>query len=215
MCERSPPRTIPGILAAAAAVFILLCPDAVGQDQPEKEARYSIGAGLLWHSAGTPLDAGAGLALRYSRDMQNWPVDIRAGLAFFSLDREAEGEAREGELDGVHLWVGIARSLKPSLSFVAGLDFVSPDAAGTYLSSQEPIGVRNDYDADAGVGAHAGIEFVRKLGKRGEFFADLRYMVMSLDGEHRYVIDGIEGDPVSVDFKLGGPRLTVGFARRF
>ena len=208
--------------AAILAACLLLGSAAVAQDAPDEQYRYSLGGGVAWYSAGSPMDAGAGLVLRYSRNMHDrpkdkkpWPIDIRAGLGFVSLDREAEGETQQGELDAIHFSLSVARPLNTRYSLVAGVDFVSPDATGTYVTNDQPIAISNTYDADPAVGVHAGIEFARTLGKKGIFFVDLRYLVLSVDGEHRFVIDGIEGDPVSGDFDMGGPRLTVGFGRRF
>jgi hypothetical protein len=75
--------------------------------------------------------------------------------------------------------------------------------------------VTNDYDVDAGIGAHAALEVSHGLGERWTLFGRAGWLLADLDAEHRFVIDGVPGAPLDVSFDLGGPEVQIGVAWSF
>lgn len=223
------------VLGAAASLALATAAEAEEGTGAKGERRNSIGGAVFLLPSDSPLEEDPGVELQYTRQLgskkrQGEDGDpegkgrrrrgllFKGELAFWSVDRQAEGVTQKGEVDLRMLSAGVLWPFGPDSSWKlaagAGVDYVDGDAEGTF-SIAAPLAIRNDYETDADLGFHGELEAIRRVGDRWQVYLRLRYLVVSLDGEHRFVIDGVAGSPTAVKFDLDGPQLAAGFGRRF
>lgn len=144
---------------------------------------------------------------------------LTTALASVSMLRDPQGVTMQGEVSLWYLSIGLSESWilnggKWSFNAGGGLDYFSPDGEGKF-SIASPIGISNWYDVDSGPGYHAEFDVERSLGENWWLVFGVGYLIANLEGEHRFVVSGISGVPVSADFDLTGPQASLGLAHRF
>jgi hypothetical protein len=208
----SPTRSFVTIVSLLAGTALAASPLLAQEEEPPMPARQTIAAGAWGLVPSDPLDAGSGVAAsyRYAPARTGWYARAIVGLGLF--DRSAEGETREGELSLLRVGGGLGWPLWQGggwrIDLFGGLDVYIPDAEGDYEIGP-PLGVENDYEADTGFGGHLGAGFRRQLAGRWGVEIEAALLAASLDGEHVFVIEGVESDSIEVDFDLTGPSVTV------
>jgi len=207
------------VCATVCILWVLTILPVAAQDVPPGVRSDAIGIGFFYLSPDAPLEAGAGFRLGYSHRFDRRRLSVKTGLSLTSLDREAEGIAQAGQIDlwilsaGV-LWAVGPRSSAWTLNVGGGLDLVDGDGEGSF-AVPGPIAIQNTFDVDLSAGLHADFDAIRALGQRWQISLGLRYLAATVDGAHRFVVDGVEGAPLPVDFEIGGPQLAIGFDYRF
>ena len=193
--------------------------------------RNTVGVSVVALSADSPVDAGIGLALRYTRDL-SWgvprdaapprpagPWRLVGSLALHDVDRDPEPPFPAGEVQLLRASAALQRRLDVDwgewqLFAGAGIDLFSGDGDETLVSAPE-LGIFTTYEVDTSVGFHARAEVARALAPGWEVFAGLGWLVADLDGEQRFVIDGVESQGNDVEFDMSGPQLDLGIGYRF
>ncbi len=207
------------------AVLVLVCgPLLAGFEAHAEESkivrdslRNGVGVGVSFHFPREPLNGGVGPLIHYRRSIgAAWSVTTEIGQV--EMDRDATSVALEGELTFTRLSPSIFRRLGAagawSFALGGGFDWFEGSGKGAFISDPS-TGITNDYDVDSAPGLHVDFEVSRPVGVRWLFFGRVGWLIVELDGTHRFVIDGVKGAPLDVTFDLSGPQLAVGAAWRF
>jgi hypothetical protein len=203
---------------------VFSAPGGVASAAAGDPSRHTLGVEFAHMSPGSPMESATGLGIRYARGLGEGaaggagPWRLAGTVGQVKPERRETDRSRDGELDLLHLRLGLERRLLAaegwSLWAGGGLDYFDADAKGTYAS--DPIlGIRNHYEADSGVGFHAGVSAGYRMGERWELLLSLVYLSAELDGTFRFVIEDVPSASSDVKFDLSGPRFGAGIAYRF
>ncbi len=219
----------PSRIAALALPLasVLVAASVAAADSPPPRGQNEIGGSLFYLEPRSPMEGGAGIALRYARGLpwgggspsKTHPWALQFGVAYTSLDRKAEGDLPKGTIRFTRLSAGATRALgdpaRPwTFAVGAHLDVYIAGAGDTTVTGP-PIGIASRLDASTGAGGRLAVEAARRFGTSSRFFASLSFVGASLDGTRRYVIDDVAGAPTSVKIDLTGPEVDLGYSYRF